>query len=1397
MVATLNNHSICLWDTSRPTSTLSDFQFFRDTVTYAFDWSPLNPSLFATAGTNGFISIWDKRTSLSHPAGAAFVGKRVVQHLSWSRFSDIELAALVNDEFILKWDARVISDQVADTETKPRYSILQCNEPTIDVAWKDDSSFWLLSAESISQLKADNECVAFPISVGDRDNTTQSFIWNPSQRLCAILSSRKSTCDTIINFFRVENGACWSVDNLAIPGRPAHCFWRQHEDVFVVVTLHGYLRFFDLNTQSRSVILSHESNAVEEDYFLGRQSYENRWFVGGGDVTRSMYGDLKSLGLVDHSHERAFLEHSAREQLHQHQYHLTMGATLKNVVGPRTFYMLLSDELRALEQALKTRMLEGVVLTGCDAFNRMLSLDCNMAANTPGSGPIIRTFSMLYNVDHSNNNHIITLTISFPKKQSHFWNMNFTIENRSHHKLDVELLKSDFVKEVQDATLLLVRGRSRSNSIGGGGATGGAGSGAGSTASSSTATASTTTTTAVVSGGLKAVFPNPLPASRSKSLDYSAFILFNVARIFRDKAQHHWDAALAAERRMSNSGFSHSADHFRFESDGTGDDSTDGEGRMSGGGGGNGLVGGGANERRSNAQKAHRTPFPVLSGAVFNSKGALVMFGNASLSTGDYQAFQQRQQHHRWHRALASASSAISGAHGSDFVQDIPHKYYLHPTHVSSLPEAAGSKRNRHVSYAALVSWREERERLATQQLGLSSGAKGLRPMDTIAEASAEAKAAPDASVSSDDDGAGEHSGRSHDGDDSGADSDPAAAQRKLRRRQGRRTGAGGQHSRSPNVAVIDAILEKGERAMRREYEQQQQQQLQDAPPPPPPDKAVTQSPRLAPPASSVAPSGDGSIAVDSSAASTATAATAAAPLKPPPLPLALPMHSSLTASSSSTSAAAAAASLHPPRRLNTLRVTSSLFPQMLELASRYVLSGVASASPSATLTLPPPPPTATGSPTSVTALSPGHRTDSLVAACRLHAQLVADVCPRDHALQQFWHLLSVALDVYQIAETEADLIRWSDSALGRNLLHRLVHYLVQRRDVQTWATLLALLGGAETLCRLLYGASATSPRGSFSSPLPESYASTPWVDVDVASLDVFSYVYVQCLQRWSLDLQAMQVRQSLWPSSSMASAASSTSALAAPGGASSSRRNSRKKGMLESQHVASASLSPSAAMHQLLLSGGCQSLQHTLSTQTLCLRKRIRKATSGPLVSATTSSGTTATAATAATHRRGASGPPQSASHPNAASAASTGVTPTPTPHVSGDHSMTAMTAAGGAHEMAADGAPRCQVAAMAVAMPCVVCLSTIDVDEATLVTLCLRCGHGGHDRHLRAWFAVEDECPAACGCMCRQWVPQLLPQLLMMLSEAPGGGGVVVGGGGDIASVAVTLGDDSALWW
>lgn len=479
MVATLNNSSLCIWDSSRPTSALLDFQIFRESGIYAFDWSPLHSSLFATAGTNGFVSIWDKRTSLNRPAGATFLGKKVVQHLKWSHFVDVDIAALVNDDYVLKWDARVISDQVQESEAKPRYTILRCDEPAIDISWKSSSSFWILSSDRISQLTLDKKHTLYPVNVGDKSNTTQSFLWNTSEDLCAILSTRKGNFDTIINFYKYENDKFVFRDNIAVAGRVANCFWRKNEDVFVIVNYNGYLRFFDVGaaagSSSTSSSLLQENIVPDDDYFLGRQTFENRWYVAG-DMIRNLYGDLKSLGLVDHCHERAYLEHSAREQLHQqhhaianthyHHHHslsastigsasssaLPVAAASKNVVGPRTFYMLLSDELRILEQAIKMRVLEGLILTLCDAFNRMLSLDCSVAAATPGSGPIVRNYSSMYNIEsalnnssfsnsmnNNNSNNFVNLTITFPKKLSHFWSMSFTIENRSHYKVKILL----------------------------------------------------------------------------------------------------------------------------------------------------------------------------------------------------------------------------------------------------------------------------------------------------------------------------------------------------------------------------------------------------------------------------------------------------------------------------------------------------------------------------------------------------------------------------------------------------------------------------------------------------------------------------------------------------------------------------------------------------------------------------------------------------------------------------------------------------------------------------------------------------------------------------------------------------------------------------------------------
>jgi hypothetical protein len=37
-------------------------------------------------------------------------------------------------------------------------------------------------------------------------------------------------------------------------------------------------------------------------------------------------------------------------------------------------------------------------------------------------------------------------------------------------------------------------------------------------------------------------------------------------------------------------------------------------------------------------------------------------------------------------------------------------------------------------------------------------------------------------------------------------------------------------------------------------------------------------------------------------------------------------------------------------------------------------------------------------------------------------------------------------------------------------------------------------------------------------------------------------------------------------------------------------------------------------------------------------------------------------------------------------------------------------------------------------------------------LVNFCIRCGHGGHSRHIKEWFVdmQRDVCPTGCGCRC-----------------------------------------------
>ncbi|XP_074600263.1 WD repeat domain 59 isoform X2 [Brevipalpus obovatus] len=59
-----------------------------------------------------------------------------------------------------------------------------------------------------------------------------------------------------------------------------------------------------------------------------------------------------------------------------------------------------------------------------------------------------------------------------------------------------------------------------------------------------------------------------------------------------------------------------------------------------------------------------------------------------------------------------------------------------------------------------------------------------------------------------------------------------------------------------------------------------------------------------------------------------------------------------------------------------------------------------------------------------------------------------------------------------------------------------------------------------------------------------------------------------------------------------------------------------------------------------------------------------------------------------------------------------------------------------------------KCDKCKKSIAIDCSLC----NVKVRGLVSFCLKCGHGGHIKHLHTWFELENQslCPTGCGCKC-----------------------------------------------
>ncbi len=111
-----------------------------------------------------------------------------------------------------------------------------------------------------------------------------------------------------------------------------------------------------------------------------------------------------------------------------------------------------------------------------------------------------------------------------------------------------------------------------------------------------------------------------------------------------------------------------------------------------------------------------------------------------------------------------------------------------------------------------------------------------------------------------------------------------------------------------------------------------------------------------------------------------------------------------------------------------------------------------------------------------------------------------------------------MCLDVSTLPDT-GGLISWNDSALGSSLFFRLLQYLRELNDLQTFAVTVCVVGGAARVVELL--------KAHHSGPFESGEGTLDPVQLE-KDIDAVLYSYAQLLQQWDEKLLATEVRLSI-----------------------------------------------------------------------------------------------------------------------------------------------------------------------------------------------------------------------------------------------------------------------------
>ncbi len=460
LVAALHKHEITIWDPSHPVAPMTHSVVASSGVIDG-QWSYENPNLLSMTLDSGMISIWDSR-SWNRPVQQLLFGKRS-QKMEWCPVDPYLVAVSAENKYVLLWDIRMLPLSGLSSAT-PKvddcYMVLEPETGLTDFTWACDISqkipnstscpfLWTVSDKSkILELHRITRIhhafsSSLEISHPSKACVTNSKIvaqQNGQGLMIYYSDCNESKVYTKFNFLDVKHHQNIDGDSFIAKscGKILGGHWRQHglynsvdqcQKSFIACTESGHLHVFDWIKRKhsnsidekfhvKSKLMPHVDNTLSTTSHSSVSKYKGRFQVNN---LKSMIGmsaikdddiDLDSPGIT----------------------------TNRFVVGPKTFLLLLKDDLSALDQACRHGNLEGIRVGALDHFTRQIVLEVLIPSADQFT---INNFNANFNSHFRKEelldfyakgapNRIVELSMIFPIKTNQFWvTPKIALENKS------------------------------------------------------------------------------------------------------------------------------------------------------------------------------------------------------------------------------------------------------------------------------------------------------------------------------------------------------------------------------------------------------------------------------------------------------------------------------------------------------------------------------------------------------------------------------------------------------------------------------------------------------------------------------------------------------------------------------------------------------------------------------------------------------------------------------------------------------------------------------------------------------------------------------------------------------------------------------------------------------